>query len=155
MVDFGSTHVGRTYLEMWEGHQSWIRWFVQHYSKSTKRSHRLMIHFIQCKIERHELTGDKVPLTDGDNLKPVAKSKAQGYVKPMPKAATTSNRWIPPDVMDELDEKWEDLNPELMAQVSQTETQQQLDVLQSRMLHMENALQTILQAVQQQGQQEK
>ena len=114
VVDFGSTHVGRTYLEMWEGHQSWIRWFVQHYSKSTKRSHRLMIHFIQAKIERHELTGAKVPLTDGDNQKPVAKSKARGYVKPMPKTATTSTRSIPQDVMDELDETWEELDPELL-----------------------------------------
>eukprot|EP00435_Cladocopium_sp_Y103_P018806 s1370_g4.t1 len=51
-VDFGTKHNGRRYLDVWNSDQAWVLWFVKHYGSSQKKSHRLMVQYIDAKVER-------------------------------------------------------------------------------------------------------
>ena len=101
IVTFGQTHRGKSYLEVWEKHQDWIGWFLSHFENSGKEEHQRMIHFIKCKIERAELTGEGVPTGTGSKdikLKPKMKAKA------MPMKAQASAGEVPiPEMLDEED----------------------------------------------------
>ena len=84
-VDFGQTHRGKTYLEMWNRHQDWICWFLNRFEKSGKENHQRLIHFIELKIERAELMGEGVPQHAGPKetyLQPKMKAKASSRKKP-------------------------------------------------------------------------
>ena len=50
-IDFGNTHRGKTYRQMWLEHQGWVKWFLAHYANSTKENHR--------KVVLYFLTGDR------------------------------------------------------------------------------------------------
>lgn len=62
-IQFGSTHVGRTFQHMWDLEQEWTVWFLKRYSKSTKLDHRLFVRFVELQVDLHETWGATVPLT--------------------------------------------------------------------------------------------
>jgi len=152
-MDFGSTHRGKTYATMWSDHQDWIKWFIDHYQNSTNVKHRRILHYIELKIERHELEGTTVPAPTVETA--VEKIKV-GPTAPLPKkmsAAKTqakSSAAIKAEIMEELEEPWEEIDVgELsLVQLEQQETRAEMQALQSRMLNMENALQTIVNHIQ-------
>eukprot|EP00435_Cladocopium_sp_Y103_P072470 s855_g40.t1 len=79
VIDFGNTHRGRKYIEMWNDHQDWIAWFTARFEKSGKESHQKLLHFIQLKVERAELTGEGVQMHSGPKqiyMQPKMKAKA-------------------------------------------------------------------------------
>ena len=86
VVDFGNTHKGKTYGTMWRDQQSWVKWFLQHYGTSKKAAHRRIAHYFQLEIERCELEGSRIPLTDAQGsqqlpVTPGPKAKAKGQAK--------------------------------------------------------------------------
>lgn len=141
-IDFGNTHKGRTYQHMWEMEQGWVLWFCQHYSKSTKLNHRLVLKYIEMQIELAETWNHQVPVYNTvDKLKSMAKPKAQPA-----KAKSQPTSSYKPDMMDptEFDmlQEWE-LEQRLDGE---TMTTLQADVLtlQDRMANMEGLLQQVL-----------
>ena len=72
-ISFGKTHHGRTFQDMWDNEQSWTTWFVQRYSNSGKAEHMVFLKFVELMVERAELTGQGVPLT---NQKEVEKTRS-------------------------------------------------------------------------------
>lgn len=145
VVDFGSTHRGKKFIEMWNNHQSWIQWFTSHYQESKKPSHRKMIAFITLKVERCELEGTQVPRTEATTS---TKTKSMPKVSPKPKAAGYK-----PDLnaltaeLNQEDPSWEEVGLEMDPVDDYDETKAELATMQTRMLHMENAIQMILQHV--------
>ena len=88
-VDFGQTHKGKSYLTMWQQHQNWVQWMLQHYGDSKKASHRRIVHYFHMEIERCELEGRSIPLTDAQPssknqmpVQPQIKSKAKAKTMP-------------------------------------------------------------------------
>ena len=66
-VDFGKTHVGKSFQHMWEHEQGWILWFTQHYAKSTNVKHRLVLKFVDLKVSEAENWNHKVKVYPAEN----------------------------------------------------------------------------------------
>ena len=67
-VAFGVKARGKTFLEMWNTDQQWVKWVVAHLRSSRNYDHQLFIHFVSLKVERLELTNQKVDVvTDLDD----------------------------------------------------------------------------------------
>eukprot|EP00435_Cladocopium_sp_Y103_P071080 s884_g36.t1 len=148
-VDFGQAHVGRTYKEMWVGHQDWITWFVGRFEKSGKESHQRLIHYVKLMIERAELTGTQVPVNKGITIteKPVTKAKAKPFAKklanPSQQAAAAASVW---DLEDETEFKifQEEEFDGGMSVTGPEVSHPDVSHLETRMLNVENALTQIL-----------
>ena len=63
-IDFSQAHKGKSYAQVWSEEQKWVTWFVQHYEKPNKPSHRKFLHYVTLKVERAELMDQKIPVTD-------------------------------------------------------------------------------------------
>eukprot|EP00435_Cladocopium_sp_Y103_P054909 s628_g18.t1 len=148
-VDFGQAHVGRTYKEMWVGHQDWITWFVGRFEKSGKKSHQRLIHYVKLMIERAELTGTQVPVNKGITIteKPMTKAKAKPFAKklanPSQQAAAAASVW---DLEDETEfEIFQEEEFDGGMSVTGPEVSHpDVSHLETRMLNVENALTQIL-----------
>ena len=140
VIDFGQAQLGLKYQEVWERHQDWVTWFINKYEKSAKENHQRFLHFVQLKIERAELEGTNIPLNVGPKT-PAAKSKMK------PKAAPRQIYQVPVANMPNMDEKelFELLPTEEEMSIPATEMHgNQVQHLETRMLHMEDALSRIL-----------
>ena len=119
-VNFGSTHKGKTFLEMWESHQKWIVFMTDRYTKSTKTEHRRLMEFIELKIQEAEALGIPIPLTDSPN-KPENSGYPQGTsavakgsaTRPQPKTKSKAKMnyrpataFPEPDEMEQLEDSW-------------------------------------------------
>eukprot|EP00435_Cladocopium_sp_Y103_P013529 s1772_g3.t1 len=112
-ISFGKTHQGRTFQEVWDHEQSWVSWFVQRFANSTKAEHVIFLKFVELKIERAELTGTPVPLTNKSEVeKTMTLGQTSGQVshagKAKAKAKTAMQIPVETSVWD-LDEE----DPEL------------------------------------------
>jgi hypothetical protein len=143
-VEFGTKHLGHRYLDVWNGDQSWIVWFLKHYSQSVKTAHRLMVYYIECKIERAELEGKQVLMTVPATSSPMTSSVAHG--KPLHTQAKAKAKSAPmpcqeiPIEHPEL-QGWEMDDVELFEDMgAQIERSQ----MEARMNNMENAINSIL-----------
>lgn len=147
VVDFGSTHKGRSYRHMWELEQGWILWFTQHYSKSTKLSHRLMIKYIEKQVEMAENWNHQVPVYPVmDKTKNMAKAKSMPATAKAKSPAAPSYKPFKPDMMDEAEfdmlQEWE-LQQHLDGE-TMTTLQADVMTLQDRMANMEGMIQQVL-----------
>ena len=67
-VSFGVKAKGKTYLEIWNTDQQWVKWVVAHLHSSRNHDHQLFIHFVSLMIEKYERTGQKVDIvTDSED----------------------------------------------------------------------------------------
>ena len=67
-VAFGVKARGKTFLEMWNTDQQWVKWVVAHLHSSRNYDHQLFIQFVSLMVERLELTNQKVDVvTDLDD----------------------------------------------------------------------------------------
>lgn len=150
-IDFGSSHRGKTYHQMWKDHQTWVKWMIQHYSQSQKPSHRRVIHYFSLEIERCELTGQAVPLTDAPAGKivnrPKPKAKRQAYPTSKSSKPNDKTEWeiewelqgLEMDPEDLIALQEEPVNPEINPEIHQ---------LNERMSQMEEMLSQIVQHLQ-------
>lgn len=144
-VDFGKTHVGKSYQHMWEHEQGWILWFTQHYAKSTNVKHRLVLKFVELKVSEAENWNHKVKVYPAENdlkqtIHTVAKAKAtsaKAKSQAMPSGVTTplEDESYPEDEFELL---------QAMSAVAESELKSDVQCLQQRMLNMENMLQQIV-----------
>lgn len=63
-----------------------MTWFVQHYAKSPKPAHQQFIHFVTLKVERAELTGQRIAV-----IEPGEAMQAPPRSLMMPKAKVRPN----------------------------------------------------------------
>jgi len=164
-IQFGSTHVGRSFQHMWDMEQEWVTWFLKRFSKSPKLDHRLFVRFVELQVQLFEDWGATVPLTSekaqtqskqvettppsSSMAMPKAKTQAapaKGYVTKIPEFVNTS-----PDQEEEfefLQAEWE-----ANESIEQFNNSSQADVqsLQTRMLNLENALQQVITHLQKQS----
>eukprot|EP00435_Cladocopium_sp_Y103_P074912 s863_g52.t1 len=81
-LGFGSTHTSKTYGCIWVNHQSYVTRFLERHSGSTRPLHRKFVYFCEVMIERAELEGARVPMTDNGNAPapvfPTVQAKGQG-----------------------------------------------------------------------------
>lgn len=164
VMDFGKAHVGKCYRQMWEQEQAYISWFVSHYQASTKLEHRKFLQYITCKVDRAELTGERIPVKPAEKDLDVFTGK--GYGKQSPKAKSrgrpmASTSAIPEAAMDEMnqlvqkgfvspEEAWQSLEADHFEIVQNEEileepTHPEIGHLESRMLNLENALSRVIQ----------
>lgn len=157
IVDFGQTHKGKSYLTVWQHHQKWVQWILQHYPDSKKASHRRIVHYFHMEIERCELEGRAIPLTDAPNSSkdqmPVvpqtkAKAKAKQQIRaPEPRASS-------PDQQLVLDPDTEEFSWEPVQHLMEEEETYlgtlgaEVGTLQSRMDHIENMLSQVVNHIQ-------
>lgn len=140
-VEFGTKHAGRTFLEVWNTDQQWVAWFLKHYHASTKGVHRLMIKYIELKIERAELENQVIPVTEPQpQVTKEASTKEPG--KPslglLPKAKAAP--WYLPE-MDEMSVWDQDVSSQVSMPAEPTEVSPQWE---NRMQQMEGAIQAIM-----------
>lgn len=148
-IDFGNSHKGKTYHQMWTDHQSWAQWMLSHYGQSKKPAHRRVIHYFSLEIERCELTGQAVPLTDAP-----PKPKMTAGIRPKPKAKShaapaPSSK---PSGKTEWEEEWElqglEMDPEDLIALQEENQNPEIVQLNDRMSQMEEMLSQIVQHLQ-------
>lgn len=137
-VDFGEAHLGQTYDHVWENHKSWLKFILNKYAESPKMSHRKLIHFTQMKIERTELE-QGIP----EQL-PVKPKVLRATPKPKPMAQPVENFEIPPIPLTEDEEEAESFIEIDYVNHQNQVNEENIQALQSRMLHMEGAITEIL-----------
>lgn len=152
-IDFGKKHLGSTFKEVWTQDQPWIVWFVGHYPNSKKASHCLFRHYVELMVERAELTDKKVPvITPKDPLPKTGVAIGKPYPKPKAQSGATGSTgqtegmMMPPELLAEIeDEEEPDPNEtfEIIREAEQVENSQ-VAHLETRMLHMENALSQVI-----------
>eukprot|EP00435_Cladocopium_sp_Y103_P033065 s2915_g8.t1 len=152
-ITFGRTHVGRTYSEMWATEKGWVRWFSKVFADSQKDEHRKVLIYIEAMVTQHEQTYNMTPLQETD--------VHQGVIAPVPKAKTWPKSKAAPapamSVTSEINEEVEPWDPwDIMDQVTRpahvdmaNHQQEVNDAMQTRILHVENALTEILNHVRQ------
>jgi len=157
-IQFGKTHVGKTFNHMWCREQKWVMWFTQHYHSSNKWEHRIFLYYVEKKVERCELTGLKMPThsasdqaTEREN-RPSSQArgampKAKAMVAPGTEVAEVPNDpWDlddDPELFDVLQEG------ELMPQVESMVPDQTVSQLENRMVQVELALNKIINYIEQ------
>eukprot|EP00435_Cladocopium_sp_Y103_P007040 s2925_g2.t1 len=90
-VQFGTKHLGRS---VWSTDQQWVAWFVKHYHASTKGTHRLLLKYIKLKVERVELEGETIPVTEAQPQ--VTKGPASKEAIPERAAESQGSPMVPP-----------------------------------------------------------
>lgn len=156
-VDFGQTHKGKSYLTMWQQHQKWVQCLLQHYGDSKKASHRRIVHYFHMEIERCELEGRSIPLTDAQpstkNQMPVQpQNKSKAKAKMMPRVVEP--RADSPDQQLVLDPETEEFSWEPVHHLMEEEETYlgnlgaEVGTLQSRMDHIENMLSQVVNHIQ-------
>ena len=138
-VEFGTKHMGHTFLDVWSSDQQWIAWFLKHYHTSTKGVHRTMIKYIELRIERAELEGQTIPVTEAQPQVTKGTSSMESgkpYPGLLPKAKAAP--WFLPEV-DEMS-VW-DVTSQASASIEAPEIPPQLE---NRMQQMEGAIHSIL-----------
>lgn len=145
-IDFGSKHLGDSFLHVWTSDQPWVMWLIQHYGNSKKSSHQKFLQFAEMKIERAELEGAAIPISEPLTDKDLSWT-SKGYGKSsIPKAKAKSHAMgatvmptLPHDVIEELEDESFEVLP------LETEKDAEIQCLQARMLNIENALQQVIQ----------
>lgn len=141
-IRFGQTYKGRTFEDIWNNHQSYVLWFVQHYEKSRKDEHRVFLWYIRAMIEKAELRGERIvvkaqpevavenepttsapPPTRGSLSKAKAKPKSQAYQPPRPQPVEFDD--------DVLSEVWSDPPFDMVAENP---------MIEDRLLKLEDAI---------------
>ena len=156
-IQFGRTHVGKTFNHMWCREQKWVLWFTQHYHQSTKWEHRVFIYYVEKKVERSELTGVKVPIrsatdqaTEKEHGPPAQLQGAQPKAKAMAMASGTTEVLASPWDLDDDPELFDVLQEgELMPQIESMVPDQTVSQLENRMVTVENALNRIINYIEQ------
>lgn len=150
-IDFGNTHRGKTFRQVWLEHQGWVKWFLSHYGNSTKLSHRKVVHYFSLEIERCELEGRTVPNVDqpqGQNRQLPLRPKTQAKSKAYPQRPSSAAAEMPASVVQELLEEMDPLNETEFDMVSwaqpEPEAQNEITYMTNRMDHMENMLNQIV-----------
>ncbi|CAL1130755.1 unnamed protein product [Cladocopium goreaui] len=156
-VQFGQKHLGRPFHQVWEEDQEWISFIASKYAESTKMSHRLIVRYITLRVEQHERSQTPIrvaPPAESQaassqlpmSLRPVPKIKAK------PKAASQ----IPhseivhlPD-MEAEEEEW-NLGTYQSGYTEPTPMNADMMAMQTRMLHLENALTQVIQHMEHQA----
>ena len=128
-MKFGKAHAGKSFQEVWETAQPWIKWFLSQYQQSGVVEHKKMIRFIKLKIEEAE-----------GNPSSSQQMPMQPKMKAAPKSlgAASKSRPAPHPEMSHVDltaeDPWTDYE---MGNVEMTG-------LQLRMTNLENAVHQIL-----------
>ena len=143
-IDFGQSHVGKKYQEMWQSHQDWVAWFTNRYEKSGKKSHQKFLHYVQIKVEKAELEGTTVPVRSGGTS---TVTQLTTKAKTMPKKKTTAPPAEQVAVWDAAEEEFELYPDEIEMGLSAIGTegnQQEVIQLEHRMQHVETTLSQIV-----------
>ena len=131
VITFGKAHQGKTFAHMWENEKAWVKFMIATYVQSPKVEHQKFMIYADLMIERKELEQESNKGTTqmsrslGNPVK--ARAKAKGYP-----SSSTKNPPLENLSWDDSESHWELADP-------QEETALEIQVLQSRMLHMENA----------------
>lgn len=137
-MNFGKAHLGKKFLTMWTEEQQWISWFSSRYANSRDPKHRLMIHYITRKVDRAEMTGEKIPVKEPSQS--VNPKITKGYVPPRPKSQPKAKASPDQQLLNLLEED-EDFGFE---EVNMDQQSQSSEVMESRMLNMESLLQHLM-----------
>lgn len=146
-IDFGTKHAGDSYLSVWNQDQPWVMWLIQHYGNSKKPSHMKFLKFVEMKIERAELEGTAVPVTEPSLSTPAGSLTPMATGKPsMSKAKAKSQPKMPPMTTAQLLEEIDDFEEDTFEMLNPLETEKDAEIqcLQNRMLNIENALQQVI-----------
>lgn len=136
-VDFGEAHQGQTYEYVWSHHKTWLKFILNKYGESPKIQHRKLVHYTTMMIERTEL---EQGLPEQMPVKPK-------ILKTVPKPKAKAPPGVSSEMAGELSEDPEEVESFIEVEyMNQQHMQQQenIEALQSRMLHMEGAITEIL-----------
>lgn len=118
-LGFGKTHTSKTYAEIFENHQAYVLKFLQRFHSSNRPLHRRFLFYCKMKIERAELEGKPILLTDG--IHPLASGQT----------GTTPS-----------DDEW--ARPSTVGSDAGDSLADRLDILENKMIALESMLSQIL-----------
>ena len=143
VMTFGKAHLGKEFETIWSEDPSWVKWFLNHYKSSGKTEHKKMIRFIQLRIEEEE---NRDQITQA----PCATSKSKALPKSLAKAKSQPE---PPMIWQMVEgPEMEELIYEPPWQESEMkEVQSEVQVINNRLLGLENAMQHMITLLSQQN----
>jgi hypothetical protein len=144
VITFGTKHQGETYESAWKDTE-WVMFMLSRYQTSTKESHRRFIRFTELKIEALE-KGQETIHRDLPVLPNHGRQTAKAKAKPLAKSLATPSHTSLPDGEEDWDIEHvesEMYNPGTM-NVPPMVMAEDMHALQTRMLHMENALTRVI-----------
>ena len=138
-ITFGKQQIGKKFATVWKNEQRWVTWFLQHYQSSKKPEHMLFIRYAELKLERAEMEDTKIPVLPSENppkITYVTQVYPKSYGVPKSKAAAKaqsapSEPWIQAD---------EESNFELLPDLEDVVTQEQPDLIDPQIIHLEQRL---------------
>lgn len=130
VVMFGERHRNRRFIEVWESDQNWINFVVKRYESSEKPAHKELMHYINLKVERAELSQTPLPPRNSWDDQDLINNERNGArSKAMARPSTG-----PPDLTEEhLESTWSDAD---VVSVPQP----QLASMEHRLIHLEDAM---------------
>ena len=157
-VTFGAKYVNYTYQHMWDNHPDWIQFMVDRYASSEKKDHQKLMRYVSLKLECVENAQDQMPVMPRESqsrgsLGQQAKYKAMPQTKAKAKGFSTSQESVEEQafempISDQWEEDFGDIDaahemfcPEIM---TDSVTQQNAEAMQSRITHIEQALQQVI-----------
>lgn len=161
IVTFGKAHQGETFKHVWSNHRDWIKFMLKRYPNSQKVEHQKLFMYVDRMVEKEEIELGVVSDPDEEETEETAHGKGHG--KPCqtkgngkgkmtaaakPKAKTRAAA-RPSDVPVELEELEED-SWDAVSEMNQgyNVEAENVQALQQRMLHMENALTEVIRHIQ-------
>ena len=144
-IAFGKAHVGKTYLEMWENEKAWMKWFIRTYSDSQREEHRKLIIYVEKMVQQHEIDNGLPPLEESETQQGIVQPRCK--VLPKAKASAHMMNHATTDAMtvmsEDPNEPWDVMEP-IHTMPMNLQYQEDMNVMQNRVLAVENALTEIL-----------
>ena len=157
VIDFGSKHKGRTYLEAWTEDQDWVMFMVSRYQESMKLSHRKFLRFIDPQLTEHEKHQLPIPvMKKAATTMPIHTPKNAAKAKA--KASLAYATQVPIASVPTVDSEEEWLSGEMYGSQQPTMSSdpmamENIQAMQERMLNMEQALGRVIQFIEEKNQQ--
>lgn len=148
VIDFGNKHKGKNYDQVWQDDQAWVAFMVARYSKSHVLSHRKFLRYVELQVSTHESKQEPIvmrPYNDSTSQVKIEAKQSSGsaeYPKQTGMALPVASHRL------DADDDWESAS---MMYAMPTTSQpahlegESMQALQSRMLHMEDALTRVIQ----------
>ena len=152
-IDFGQAQKGKSYAQVWNEAQGWVTWFVQHYEKSNKPAHQKFLHYVTLKVEKAELTKQKIPVVDNvEAPKKIPQTHQIPKIKAKAKGRSSARTEETPCPWDDVEDPsiFEMIDAEEIEEVPVLEPLwPNTSQLEARVANMENALSRVMEFLEQ------
>eukprot|EP00435_Cladocopium_sp_Y103_P038133 s1537_g10.t1 len=126
--------------------ESQVKWFCRTYGDSQKEEHRKVLIYIEKMVQQHEIDQGLPALSSTERQQGMVQPRCKGHPKakasPVPMTHLTEDGMIV--MSEEIEDPWDVMGQVYTRTPLETQRQEEIQALQSRVLSMESTLTEIL-----------